>query len=356
MTCPPFCAKCGGNLGHPANGNELCKKCNPSSTPPPDKVIPREIAEQVLSMGRVEWGETDEFTASGHLAHLEETLRITREHFNFEDVPVPMHGLYLEGTETVLCHTGTSPNSGPNAQALAGAWNWLHDQCLAMNAARSNQEATPDEGHDLAEPPPTLEAYLAELAPLDGDLADELRLWAKHLRTWTCDVEQFGTVRPLNVTLKDAADALDTDRAKEFATMALASTGRGPLSDEEVEAAKQQVVAKPVQEVTRTVGDAEERLRDLLDTERYKVAIGVQAIRKALDGRRWLSEAGRGSYTYDDERYQQEFGAAIDEIDAALEPLRQIAGDWSDCPTDPLRVAANRTAALSHTSSCGENS
>jgi hypothetical protein len=95
-------------------------------------VIPREIAEQVLSMGRVEWGKTDEFTESGHLDHLQNSLRKTREHFNFEDVPVAMHGLYLEGTGTVLCHTGTSPNSGTNAQALAGAWNWLHEQCAAQ--------------------------------------------------------------------------------------------------------------------------------------------------------------------------------------------------------------------------------
>jgi hypothetical protein len=89
-----------------------------------------------------------------------------------------------------------------------------------------------------------------------------------------------------------------------------------------------------------------ERLRDILDTERYKVAIGVQVIRKAVDGRRWLSEAGRGSYAYDDDRYQQEFGEALGEIDAALEPLRTIAGDWTDCPRDPLRVAANRDRAL----------
>jgi hypothetical protein len=96
--------------------------------------IPPEVARQVLSMGRVEWGATDKLTEAGHLEHLAETLRNTRKDFNFEDVPVAMHGLYLEGTGTVLCHTGTSPNSGPNAQALAGAWNWLHDQCAASYA------------------------------------------------------------------------------------------------------------------------------------------------------------------------------------------------------------------------------
>jgi hypothetical protein len=86
-------------------------------------------------------------------------------------------------------------------------------------------------------------------------------------------------------------------------------------------------------------------LEDLLDTERYKVAIGVQAITRAVQGRQWLSQPGRGSYAYNDERYQQEFGAALDEILAALKPLRAIAQDWSNSPHIPLRVEANRQAA-----------
>lgn len=108
--------------------------------------------------------------------------------------------------------------------------------------------------------------------------------------------------------------------------------------------------ATPPSSVDATI----ERIRDVLDTERYKIAIALQGIKRAIDGRRWLSEPGRGSYTYDDERYQTEFGAALDEIATALEPLRKIAGDWSDCPRDPLRVAANRSAALSSTTQDGE--
>lgn len=27
MTCPPFCDRCGGNLGHPSNGDDTCDKC-----------------------------------------------------------------------------------------------------------------------------------------------------------------------------------------------------------------------------------------------------------------------------------------------------------------------------------------
>lgn len=88
-----------------------------------------------------------------------------------------------------------------------------------------------------------------------------------------------------------------------------------------------------------------ERLKDVIDVDRYKVAIGVEAVTKALNCRRWLSEGGRGPYAWDDERYQQEFGGAISEIDAALATLRGVSRDWSDSPLDPLRVAANRKAA-----------
>jgi hypothetical protein len=88
------------------------------------------------------------------------------------------------------------------------------------------------------------------------------------------------------------------------------------------------------------------RLRNLLDIERYKVAIGIQSVAKVVQGRQWLSEPGRGCYLYDDERYQAEFGGALKEIDEALAPLRAIARDWSDCPKDPLQVAANRRTAL----------
>lgn len=98
-------------------------------------------------------------------------------------------------------------------------------------------------------------------------------------------------------------------------------------------------------EVARLRGERE-AFSDKLDTERYKVAFGVQVILRAVQGRQWLSEPGRGSYTYDDERYQAEFGAALKEIEDALQPLRKIARDFSGCPSDPLRVAANRAAAL----------
>lgn len=109
--------------------------------------IPLSVVEQVLNMGRVEWGATAKFNDQGHIAHLAESLRKTRAHYGYDDVPCAMHGLYLEGTETVLAHTGTSPNSGANAQALTGAWNWLHGECMAQ---RKRDEAATAQATDHA--------------------------------------------------------------------------------------------------------------------------------------------------------------------------------------------------------------
>jgi len=91
------------------------------------KAIPPEIAELVLRIGKAEWGQTFAHDADGHGQHIAESVRKTDEHFG-DRGPQHMHGLYAEGTETVICHTGTSPNSPTIAQALTGAWNWLHDQ------------------------------------------------------------------------------------------------------------------------------------------------------------------------------------------------------------------------------------
>lgn len=89
--------------------------------------IPADIAEHVLSLGRVEWGQTHAHDAEGHGRHVADSVRITAANFG-QDGDQRMHGLWLAGTETVLCHTGTSPNAPKTTQAIVGAWNWLVDQ------------------------------------------------------------------------------------------------------------------------------------------------------------------------------------------------------------------------------------
>jgi hypothetical protein len=89
--------------------------------------IPPDIAASVLAIGRAEWGSTPEHDADGHAAHIRDSVLRTADHFG-QVGPQKMQGLYVEGTGTVICHTGTSPNSAQIARALTGAWNWLHDQ------------------------------------------------------------------------------------------------------------------------------------------------------------------------------------------------------------------------------------
>jgi hypothetical protein len=103
--------------------------------------LPADIAEHVLSLGRVEWGQTPAHDAEGHGAHVARSVRITAENFGQEG-DQHMHGLWLAGTETVLCHTGTSPNAAKTTQALVGAWNWLVDQAstpLAPDPAHTRE-------------------------------------------------------------------------------------------------------------------------------------------------------------------------------------------------------------------------
>lgn len=94
------------------------------------EAIPADIAEHVRKIGRVEWGQTPAHDAEGHGRHVADSVRMTAAHFG-QTEDQHMHGLWLEGTETVLCHTGTSPNAPMTTRALVGAWNWLVDQSEA---------------------------------------------------------------------------------------------------------------------------------------------------------------------------------------------------------------------------------
>lgn len=87
-----------------------------------------------------------------------------------------------------------------------------------------------------------------------------------------------------------------------------------------------------------------EQLMHVIDRDRYIVAHGVNQIRAAIDGHSWLLE-GRGPYEWDDDRYRDEFGDAVNRIEAAMEPLRRVAWDKSDCTRITERVIAAKEAA-----------
>lgn len=83
------------------------------------------------------------------------------------------------------------------------------------------------------------------------------------------------------------------------------------------------------------------RLKAVIERDRWAVATIWFGIKKAIAAREWL-RLGRDSYCYDDDRWKDEFGAAISEIETACEPLRRIAGDLSDSPVKWEDVIAAR--------------
>src|SRR3546814_4400539 len=75
------------------------------------------------------------------------------------------------------------------------------------------------------------------------------------------------------------------------------------------------------------------------------VAAGIVEITNSIRGRRWICE-GRGPYEWDDEEYQLEFGAALDEIETVLNILGIVSFDKTDCTREESRVVAARAAGL----------
>jgi hypothetical protein len=87
------------------------------------------------------------------------------------------------------------------------AWGASALRYLNKTEALTKRVAELEEAIEIEKPPATLTEYLDSQDALRA--AKELRLWAKHLRTWTCDREDFGTVRPLKEALKNAASMID---------------------------------------------------------------------------------------------------------------------------------------------------
>ena len=81
-----------------------------------------ELATLAADIGPVEWGLTNPMSATEHGKMTKRSVKITAEtHNQIEDQA--MQCLFVEGTKTVLCLTGTSPNSPNTARLLTGLWN-----------------------------------------------------------------------------------------------------------------------------------------------------------------------------------------------------------------------------------------
>lgn len=84
--------------------------------------IPDDLKDTIrrLTEDGVEWGSTEAKSDAEHVAEFANSLRLTRESHSMDDGPRALHGVYTKGTETVVCHTGTSPNSAANARLITG--------------------------------------------------------------------------------------------------------------------------------------------------------------------------------------------------------------------------------------------
>lgn len=87
-----------------------------------------------------------------------------------------------------------------------------------------------------------------------------------------------------------------------------------------------------------------EKLRVAIETDRAKLAIGIQKMDGVIAGREWMIE-GRGPYEWDDENYQKEFQSACSDIHASMKSLRQISNDWTNCSNDDEIITFARAKA-----------
>ena len=99
--------------------------------------LPDDLTQRLLEAGPVVWGHTGPKFDVDHIADFTDTLRKTKEYFGTTDDATDLQGVYLDGTEIVVAHTGTSPNSAAHARLIVGLWNALHDvakQALSVAA------------------------------------------------------------------------------------------------------------------------------------------------------------------------------------------------------------------------------
>lgn len=107
--------------------------------------------------------------------------------------------------------------------------------------------------------------------------------------------------------------------------------------------------------------DSKAELQEALESDRINVIEGVNRLTKEIESRAWLSTGARSSYEWDDARYQQEFRDAAEAILKALEPLKKIGADLSNCPADAkrslerMRAEAGRERAVRELRSCADS-
>lgn len=119
------CISCGISNQHNGLGHRTQSEAREAwNKRPGNAALPADIVAALISIGRSDWAATAAKSDEEHTKGFANSLRLTREHFNTEGEQ-ELHGVYVKNSGTVICHTGTSPNSAIHAQILTGAWNWM---------------------------------------------------------------------------------------------------------------------------------------------------------------------------------------------------------------------------------------
>jgi NTP pyrophosphatase (non-canonical NTP hydrolase) len=105
------------------------------------------LLDALRALPPVEWGSTSYQDDAMHVADLVRTLELTRKRFGLAG-PQAMHGVYLDGTPVVLCHTGTSPNSPAHARLIVGLLNHARELLRAYEADKPAKAAEPEASSD----------------------------------------------------------------------------------------------------------------------------------------------------------------------------------------------------------------
>lgn len=82
-------------------------------------------------------------------------------------------------------------------------------------------------------------------------------------------------------------------------------------------------------------------LEATIEADRTRIIDGVNAVEKVVNEKFWLTQ-GRGSYEWNDDRYRKEFGEAVRSMLKAVEPLRKIGADLTNCPQTTAEVVKAR--------------
>jgi len=109
-----------------------------------DQVTLNEMYAAALKIGRADWGSTGELSVEEHKAHLVASIENTAKSFE-QTGPQAMHGVYIEGTNTVICHTGTSPNSPNHARIMAALWNRFVEEARVASGEYALAAEKPDD-------------------------------------------------------------------------------------------------------------------------------------------------------------------------------------------------------------------